>query len=148
PFLVLLALSAFTVLSLPRPSRSQEADAAASEAKRAKVLALLQASGQAAVADLQFDGMLAQFALNPALGPRFAKKFKQMAKPADLVELSVPVLQENLTDEDLDAALAWWVSPAGKNMAALQPKVMKESMEASMRWGQEMGFKVMQALAA
>lgn len=146
--LTLVALTAFVVLSLPQPSRSQEGEAAAAEAKREKVLALLEASGQLATAELQFDAMLAQFVVNPNLGPRFAKKFKQLAKPSDLVELTVPVLQENLTDEDLDAALVWWSTPAGKNMAALQPKLMKESMEASMRWGQEMAVKVMHALAS
>ncbi|MCL1139059.1 DUF2059 domain-containing protein [Shewanella pneumatophori] len=53
-----------------------------------------------------------------------------------LVELTVPIYQKYLTEEEVLALNAFYDTPAGKKLIKVQPQIMQESMMAGQQWGQ------------
>lgn len=124
----------------------QEAQDAQDKAKRAKVLKLLEVTGAAKMGKQVMDQMLAQFDRMPGLPEGFTKKFSELAKPEDLIQLIVPIYMKHVADKDLDAVLAFFSTDAGKRWLAVQPEIMKESMAAGRKWGAELGRRTAQEL--
>lgn len=52
-----------------------------------------------------------------------------------LVDLMAPVYQKNITLEDLKAINKFYQTPAGKRIAAAQPKIAVESAQVGQQWG-------------
>lgn len=117
------------------------------EEKEAKVRRLLQLTGAADMGKQVMDRMLDQFAAISGLPDGFIEKFKKLAKPAELVDLVVPINMKHLDEKTLDAALAFWSSPEGQKFQKAQPKILAESMAAGQKWGTELAAKVIAELA-
>ncbi|MCK8044207.1 DUF2059 domain-containing protein [Shewanella sp. 1CM18E] len=64
--------------------------------------------------------------------------------PEDLVEMTVPIYQKYLTEEEVQALNAFYDTPAGKKLIKVQPRIMQESMMAGQQWGQTVAQDVMQ----
>ena len=62
----------------------------------------------------------------------------------ELMQSIVPVYQQHLTEEDLQDILAFYETPAGKNLLKSQPAIMQQSMQIGQQWGQQVFVKVMQ----
>jgi hypothetical protein len=87
-----------------------------------------------------------QFEKLPNMPPGFTKKFMEMARGEDLVELIVPVYLKHLEDATLDAAIAFYETDHGRKLIQVQPVIAQESMEIGQKWGQEIALKVMKSL--
>ncbi|MEM8963437.1 MAG: DUF2059 domain-containing protein [Acidobacteriota bacterium] len=61
---------------------------------------------------------------------------------SQLVELVVPIYVKHLTQEEMEAAIAFYKTPAGKAMLEKMPVIMQESMVAGQAWGQEINAQV------
>ncbi|MEQ1571334.1 MAG: DUF2059 domain-containing protein [Myxococcota bacterium] len=112
-------------------------------AHETKVRRLLELTGAGALGQQTMDGMLAQFASMPGLPPGFTEEFRAVAKPETLVDLVVPIYQRHLTEADVDAAITFYESPAGKRWTAAMPGIMAESMTAGQQWGTSVATEVM-----
>ncbi|GIU51892.1 hypothetical protein TUM4438_43060 [Shewanella sairae] len=64
--------------------------------------------------------------------------------PEDLVEMTVPIYQKYLTEEEVQALNAFYDTPAGKKLIKVQPSIIQESMMAGQQWGQAVAQDVMQ----
>ena len=60
----------------------------------------------------------------------------------------IKLYEEELTNEEIDAALAYYSSPQGQSMLAKQPMLMQRGGEIGMKRGQEMGPKIGAAISA
>jgi hypothetical protein len=118
------------------------------QAKEKKVRKLMELTGAADIGKQTMDGMMDQFSKLEGLPAGFVKKFKEMARAEDLVELVVPIHMKHLDEETIDAAIVFHQSEAGKKLLKVQGAIMKESMEAGQKWGEDLARKVLKALEA
>jgi hypothetical protein len=122
------------------------APSATQDAKEAKVRKLMELTGAGDLGKQTMDAMLDQFQKNQELPRGFVEKFKATAKPQDLVNLIIPIYMKHLDEATIDAAIAFHESEAGRKLTKSQGAIMKESMDAGAKWGQETALKVLQEL--
>jgi len=121
-----------TTFAFPAAAAPAVQDPAPKSAKDKKIRKLLEITGAAASGKQVMDAML--------------DHFSKTANPESLIELIVPIYMKNLDEETLDGAIAFFESPAGKTFIKVQPKILKESMEAGQRWGAEAAQTTLKAL--
>lgn len=90
--------------------------------------------------------MTRQFEEMSSLPPDFLEKFREVARQESIVDMLVPVYMKHFSEEDLDAAITFHESPAGKRFLAAQPLVMTEAQEVGERWGVRLAEKALRAL--
>ncbi len=127
-------------------SASQEKPDRPVSEKEKKARLLMELTGAAQVGKQTMDAMLDHFGKAPGVPDGFLRKFKELARPGDLVEMVVPIYVKHLDEPTLDATIAFYKSEAGMKMTKAQPLMVKESMEAGQQWGQELAAKVLKAL--
>jgi hypothetical protein len=91
--------------------------------------------------------MTEQFAHNPSIPKGFMEKFRELAEKQSMVDMLVPVYMRHLNEEDLDAAIAFHESPAGKRFLAAQPQLLQEAKEIGEQWGVRLAEKTLRLLA-
>ena len=64
----------------------------------------------------------------------------------DLAEFLVPVFAKHLTEEELEAAIAFYKTPEGASMLAKMPGLMQDSQQAGALWGEQLGEQIIRAL--
>ncbi|WNG42804.1 DUF2059 domain-containing protein [Archangium minus] len=130
-----------------------EAPAAASESsaaklrKEQKVRQLMALTGAEDTGRQMIDMMTGHFQQMSKIPPGFMEKFREMAAQESIVDLLVPVYMKNFSEEDLDAAIAFHGSPAGKRFLAAQPVLLQEAKAVGEQWGVRLAEKTLQALA-
>jgi uncharacterized protein len=67
----------------------------------------------------------------------FWDTFKQEMDAKELMAAIVPVYQKQLSEEDIQAILSFYSTPAGKKLISAQPAIMQESMIIGQQWGQK-----------
>lgn len=134
------------IVALPAAAQESRQAAAATAAKEKKVRALLEVTGASKLGQQVMDAMTAQFAQIPELPEGFIQEFKRLARPADLIDLIVPIYTKHLAEEDLDALIAFYKTPTGQRFIAKQPVITQESMEAGQRWGESLARRVLDSL--
>jgi hypothetical protein len=83
----------------------------------------------------------------PHIPKGFMEKFRELAERQSMVDMLVPVYMKHLNEEDLDAAIAFHESPAGKRFLAAQPQVMQEAKEVGEKWGVRLAEQTLRELA-
>jgi hypothetical protein len=114
--------------------------------KEALVRKLLTLSGAGNLGKQVVDAMMDQFKQMPNLPPGFTEKFKEMARPDEIVELIVPVYVKSYDTATLQAVVDFYQSDAGRAFVAKQPLVFAESQKAGQRWGTDLAQKVLAEL--
>lgn len=119
------------------------ADQPASE-KSVRELMVLMGSGNLGVQTMQ--AMLPTLKrLVPQAPEAFWVEFMKEVNPEDLVNLVVPLYQKHLTEEDVQATLAFYRSPAGTRLVQALPAIMQESIPVGQKWGRTMALRAIQA---
>jgi len=121
---------------------------APSTTKEARVRELLELTGAGKLGDQAMETMLGALQRQPGLPRGFVEKFKELAKPEELIDRIVPIYEKQLDDATLDAALAFYRTPAGRALAKAQPLIMQESMSVGQRWGREIAARALKELQA
>lgn len=116
--------------------------------KEQKVRQLIELSGGAAAARQVVDSMINDVATSRDLPAGFAEKFKELALKEDIVALYVPIYMKHLEDADLDAAITFYSSPAGRRLTQAQPAIVGDSMKVGQEWGVRLGERTMKELRA
>jgi hypothetical protein len=127
-------------------TRAQDSDDSDAKAREKKVRALLKINGTAEISKQQFDMMCDMFSANPQIPAGFVPKFKELAKPQDLVDLVVPIYAKHLDDDMIKALNDFYSSEQGKKFAKAQVGIAKDSQKAGEKWGRETAMKVIAAL--
>ena len=56
-----------------------------------------------------------------------------------------PIYKKYISHEDMKMMIQFFQSPAGKRMVEYQPKIVQESMQIGMSWGQDVARRVLSA---
>ena len=133
----------------PPPPVAVAAAPAIEPAFEADIRRLLEITGSAALGKQALDQMLVS--LRP-MAPQLPESFwTELAAEIDanqLVELTVPIYAKHLTHDDVKGLIAFYESPVGQKMTAVQPAINAEAMAAGQLWGQEVGARVMAKIMA
>ena len=84
----------------------------------------------------------------PTIPEEFWNKFAKEIKASDLEDAIVPIYLKYYSEDDLNNLIAFYKTPIGKKVIANMPLIMKESSEAGMKWGKEIGQKVIDEMEA
>ncbi|WP_375769433.1 DUF2059 domain-containing protein [Archangium gephyra] len=122
-------------------------EAQATQRKQQKVRRLMAATGAEDTGRMMMDMMTQHFQRASNIPPGFLEKFREVAREESMVDLLVPVYMKHFSEEDLDAAIAFHESPAGKRFLAAQPLVLQEAKEVGEQWGVRLAQKTLRALA-
>ncbi|WP_257461848.1 DUF2059 domain-containing protein [Archangium lipolyticum] len=133
--------------SAPVESSPPEAEWQSSHRKEEKVRKLMVLTGAEDTGRRMLDSMTQHFGEMSNIPSGFLEKFREVAAQEPIVELLVPVYMNHFSEEDLDAAIAFHESPAGKRFLAAQPLVMQEAMQLGEQWGLRLAEKTLRALA-
>jgi hypothetical protein len=136
---VVAALLGAAVFVGTSASRAQEKDDAAKEKKIRK---LLKVSGDLAAAKWALDNSLKSQKDNPNLPKGYIKRFKELANDDFFADISAPIYVKHFDEEDVDAFLAFYDTPAGKKLAKEKVALQKEGMEEAKTAGGKLGLKV------
>jgi hypothetical protein len=67
---------------------------------------------------------------------------------SELMNMLIRVYDKYLTEEDLDALIAFYSTDTGQKIIKFLPEITKESMNVGAEWGREVGAKLMEQLKA
>ncbi len=135
----------------PAPVAAPAAPAAApiDPAFEQDIRQLLAATGAAAMGEQVMDQMIGSMKpMAPQLPETFWTELRVEVTGDSLIELVVPIYAKHLNPEDVKALLAFYESPAGKKLIAVQPAITAESMEVGQAWGQAVAMKVVAKMQA
>ena len=79
----------------------------------------------------------------PEAPEKFWQDFMSQVSGDDIINMTIPIYQKYLTQEDINATNEFYDSPAGKKMIKFMPNIMQESMAAGQAWGQQIALDVM-----
>jgi uncharacterized protein len=111
--------------------------------KSVKELMVLTGAGDMGVQMMQ--GMIpALKQMAPQLPESFWTNFAKEVNPNEVVDLIIPIYAKHFTEEEIQEAIKFYKSPAGRKMIQEQPQVMQESMAVGQEWGRKLAEKVME----
>ena len=122
-------------------------EAQATKRKQEKVRRLMALTGAEDTGKQMLDLMTSHFEQLSSIPPGFMEKFREVAQQESIVDMLVPVYMKHFSEEDLDAAITFHESPAGKRFLAAQPLVLQEAKEVGEQWGVRLAEKTLRALA-
>ncbi len=146
PFRTLALAAAAVLLALPVRADPTSKPAAPMSEKEKNIRKLLELTGAAKLGKQMLDTMADQFSQMPNIPPGFMEKLKELAKPDDLVELIIPIYMQNLDDQTVKDAVAFYSSPSGQKLSAAQPVMMRQTMVVARKWGQDLALRVIDAM--
>ncbi|MDP5029121.1 MAG: DUF2059 domain-containing protein [Paraglaciecola sp.] len=121
----------------------------AQPAKKASIEQLMQLTGAGDLSAQMMNQMLpAMQQMIPDAPPTFWDTFKQELDANELMKMIIPVYQKHLSEEDIQAILAFYSTPAGKKLISAQPAIMQESMMIGQQWGQQVFMRAKQKFDA
>ena len=134
----LVALYLFIALSFVLVGDDALNQAKGKEGKREKALKVLKISG---AAQTYLEAFLEGIKLSPV---SFEDKelYSKFATPDSIMDYFIPVYTEKYTEEELDAMIDFYSSPAGQSITKKSLSVVMDLRKASMQWGMQMAEKV------
>lgn len=73
----------------------------------------------------------------------FFQKFRAKADPQALVDMSIPIYDKYLSEEEIKGLIQFYSTPLGQKTQSVIPKLMIELQSEGMKWGQELGRQSM-----
>lgn len=138
-----LSLLALVVFAFPA---SGAGPTGATSAKEQKIRKLIALTGGEELARQMLEDMLLELGKDPDAPAGMAEKFRALAAKEDLVSQYVPIYSAHLQEAELDAAIAFFSSPAGQRFAKAQPGIVRDSMAAGSKWGADLAERAMKEL--
>ena len=121
--------------------------AVAAPATEKSVRELMEVTGAGDAGMQMLNGILpALKQMAPNAPDEFWEEFMAEVDPDSMIDLIVPIYQRHYSEEDLQAAIDFYTSPAGKRFIAKQGVVMQESMQAGQQWGEQIARRAFERL--
>jgi hypothetical protein len=134
--------SVFIVLSLSLPTLAEPA-------KSESVQKLMDISGAGEMGKMMMGQMMPALKQSiPDATDEFWQEVIAEMNFDQLLSSIIPVYQQHLSEEDIQAILQFYTTPAGKKLISSQPVIMQQSMQIGQQWGQSVFMKVMEKHAA
>lgn len=145
--------------SVAAAARASRAGIQVRQAKLADIRQLMQITGAANLASQSFNGLdksmrsMISDALPPGdyrdkLVTLFMEKFRSKLDPDQITDLLVPIYDKYYSDDEIKGLIQIYQTPLGQKMLSVLPKVMAESQQAGITWGQNLGRQCMQEVLA
>ena len=111
-----------------------------------RVRTLLEVQGAEQMTSQVLENVYELFENCPNLPNGFIDRFRQEARPSDLIDRVVPVYARYFTASELDEMIAFYQSPTGRKLSEVEPKIAKECMKIGESWGRDTAERTMNAL--
>jgi hypothetical protein len=152
PYRALLLAAALIVLApAPHASRAQSGPDAARLAAAKEMMDVAGVARQFSEVMPLLLRQLAQgfIAVAPDKADEIRQVFAQLggkfhARKGELIDQVAALYAEQLTVDEMGAVIAFYRSPAGVKMIAIQPQVMAQAMLLGQRWGADLGREIEQ----
>ncbi|SDU25310.1 hypothetical protein SAMN05444156_2874 [Verrucomicrobium sp. GAS474] len=139
-----LAQATPSLPSAPSAPSAAEVDPAKAE----EIRKLMEVSGVSRMMDQILDQIIGQArATNTTVPTEFWDHLREKLDTKSLINQTMALYAKYYSVDDLKALNAFYQSPAGQHMLAVQPKLMQESMQLGMKWGENVGKAVAQEMA-
>lgn len=138
--LLLCGVSVSSLLAAGEPNTNERKEA--SKTKERKIRELMQLSGAGKIGKQAADALLDSFKNSPGMSNEFLDRFRKEIDPSDLVDMIVPIYGKYLAENDIDALIEFYKSPVGRKLTSVQPQIMRESVAAGQKWGQQLATKI------
>ena len=148
--LKMISLSVLLAVSVVLGGNTHAAEPAAGKAATEKsVKELLTVTGAGSLGVQMIHSMMPAFKkMLPDVPDSFWEGFMREVDPNEMVNLVVPVYQAHFTEAEIQQAITFYKSPAGKKFIQEQPQVMQESMAAGQEWGRQLAQRAMKKAEA
>lgn len=156
--MLVLAVACALAVALSAPSSAQKGPAgaaaayAADPARIAAARDLLAAMGSASQFKTAIETMTGGMATivkqkQPGKAKEIDEVFalmkqKFLARSNEAIDMVAPLWAEKFSVEELGQITAFFKTPIGAKMIAVQPEIMRNSMQMGMAWGQKIGKEV------
>ena len=118
-----------------------------SPAKTQMIKKFMDAIGYTNLVKQSMESMFELYEKNyPKVDSSFWNEFKKEMASDDLTKLIIPIYDKYFTENDLDALIAFYSTPAGIKIRDATPLITKEAMAAGAEWGKSVGEKVAKRL--
>lgn len=134
----------------PAPSGAAAVQPALSEEARAqRIQEILEVTGSGELGLQMMHAILEPMrSALPQVPAEFWDGFIARVDVDELEDLIVPIYEKHFTDEELDAMLEFYQTPAGRSMLSKMPAVMQESIAVGQEWGQRLAEEIVRDLEA
>lgn len=120
-----------------------------SASKAEKIKKYMEVMGTTKLMDATMDNMITLYKKNyPLVDSAFWAAYKNEFMSGELINMLTPIYDKHLTEEDLDALIAFYSTDTGQKIIKSLPEIMKESMNVGAEWGREIGAKLIEQLKA
>ncbi len=75
----------------------------------------------------------------PEVSDKFWRAVEETLDKDTFIDTIIPIYDKYLTHDEIKALIEFYSSPLGKKILVVQPKIVKESMNAGEDWGTEIG---------
>ena len=95
------------------------------------------------------EALLSQFQqMAPEVPNDWWERFMAEVNVEELDELIIPIYQENYTETEIDAMIAFYETPEGQSIIKKTPMVTRASAQAGQAWGLEIAQRIITELEA
>lgn len=120
------------------------APATGGTATEKSVLELMQVTGAGDLGAQMMNSMIPAFKkMLPEVPDSFWTGFMKEVDPNEMISLMVPIYQAHFSETEIQQAITFYKSPAGRKFIQEQPQVMRESMAAGQEWGRRLAQRAM-----
>ena len=120
-----------------QPASTQTSKSASDATKIADIRRLLELTGTKDMVNQMKGTMIAQFRQNaPGMPPGMFDEMMAELKAEDLEESMIPVYANHFTGDDIKHLIAFYESPFGRKVMREMPRIITESNEVGVQWGQ------------
>ena len=103
---------------------------------------LIAVTGGEKMADQMFDQVAQTMRASMPGSERFLEDFRKEFDLKRMTDIVIAAYDKNLADEDIEAMLGFYASPAGKRLLEAMPKVMGDMLTGSVEISREIIEKV------
>lgn len=140
------SLAALLIVTSTASAQAPAVDARKTEVIRQILQETMAADAMLAAIEVSLP---AQRVANPAIPGVFWDRLLDTAKAqrGQLLDMLVPVYARRFELPDLEGLLAFYRSPLGRRLIAIQPSIVRDSGQIGQRWGAQLGAMVSEQLA-
>jgi uncharacterized protein len=114
------------------------------QAKHDDIRKMLEVTGGTKIAFPIIDQLISTFKKNkPQIPERFWQEFRAGINQNELIELCIPSYDKRFTHDEIKQLLAFYTTPIGKKLLAIQPEIVQECMKAGQIWGQQLAMQIL-----
>lgn len=142
-----LALLLAPAVAAEQPAQAKTAVQPGDTDKSRDIRRLLVLTGAGNLGTQVMDQILRSFRQShPAVPAKFWDDLRGEMNADQLTQLVVPIYDRHLSHDDVKQLLAFYESPVGRKLIAVQPQIVAESMKAGEEWGRAAAERILQRM--